>query len=148
MTEMYFKGPGFHMKVPSDWFITSNPQVQAMFVAPTQNGARANLMITLRPLDPSATLESIVATTLETQKKEYPEFVILEQGEYPKGDLIGHQHLYSWYNQQHSAHIVQRQVIFIAGQMLVSITTTRTRTGDADDFDIILTAMLQSFEFD
>lgn len=148
MAEMNFKGPGFQMKVPTDWLITSNPQVQAMFIAPPRTGMRANLIITLRPLDPDATLEAVVNTALSTQKKEYPEFALLEEGEYRNGELVGHQHLYKWYNQQHSTHILQRQVIFVAGQMLTSITSTRTYADGAEDLDLAFEAMLESFHFD
>lgn len=148
MSEMYFQGPGFHLQVPTDWFVTSNPQVQVMFVAPPRDGARANLMITLRPLEASATLDEVVKSTLETQKKEYPEFSLIEDAEIYKGEVVGHQHLYRWYNETHKTRILQRQVIMVANQMLTSITTTRPDTDNMDDLDAALAAMIESFQFD
>ena len=145
---MNFQGPGFHMQVPTDWLITSNPEVQAMFVAPPQAGMRANLMITLRPLEASATLDAILSSALEIQKKDYPEFTLLEQGQFSIGDVIGHQHFYKWYNEKHTASVVQRQVLIVLNQVLTTITTTRMDVESVEDVDQAFAAILSSFKFD
>lgn len=148
MQEMHFQGPGFHMQVPTNWFITSNPQVQVMLVSPSQNGIRANFMVTLRSLEPTVTLSSVVASALETQKKEYPEFALLEEGDYTKGQVVGHLHSYKWFNQRHSTLIFQRQVIFVNNQILTSLTTTRTDGVDGSEVDAVFNRILGSFQFE
>jgi hypothetical protein len=147
MTTLHFQGPGFSLQVPSDWFNTAAPQIQAMFIAPPRQGVRANLMITLRPLDEAVTLEEVVRSSLETQKKEYAEFELLEDSEYKHEDLIGHQHYYKWFSKEHNARIVQRQVMFVRDRILTTITTTRTDFPGVEDLDNTFDTMINSFMF-
>jgi hypothetical protein len=145
MTTLHFQGPDFSLQVPSDWFNTAAPQIQAMFIAPPRQGVRANLMITLRPLDADIALAEIVISSLDTQKKEYAEFELLENGEYRQGDLIGHQRYYKWFSKEHNARIVQRQVMFIRAQVLYTLTTTRTDFPGVEDLDQTFSEMIKSF---
>ncbi|RMD66927.1 DUF1795 domain-containing protein [Candidatus Parcubacteria bacterium] len=147
MEMMNFEGPGFTLQVPSNWFITSTPQIQAMFVAPPRKGGRANFMVTLRPVEKDVTLDQVVQTSLDTMQKEYAQFELLQAGEYQKGDLIGHQRLYTWFSKEHNAPILQRQVIFIADQILYTLTTTRVNISSLEDLDAVFEQMIASFQF-
>ena len=148
MKTMNFQGPGFKIQIPTNWFITSSPQVQAMFVAPPQGELRANLMITMRPLEEDATLVDILKTSLETQKKEYPEFELLEETEIEKDGWTGITRLYKWFSSEHKTRILQRQVFFVIKQMLTTITTTRTATNKAQEMDAVFIQILESFHFE
>jgi len=148
MKTMNFQGPGFKIQIPTNWFITSSPQVQAMFVAPPQGELRANLMITMRPLEEDVTLVDILKTSLETQKKEYPEFELLEETEIEKDGWTGITRLYKWFSSEHKTRILQRQVFFVIKQMLTTITTTRTATNKAQEMDAVFIQILESFHFE
>jgi hypothetical protein len=147
MKTMNFDGPGFKLQVPTDWFITSSPQIQAMFVSPPREGGRANFMVTLRPLDENVTLEQVSTTSLETQKKEYKQFKLLQEAPVQKGDINGHRRLYSWFSEEHNAKIMQQQVLFVANRMLTTITTTRTDLPVTEEVEPIFTQMIESFQF-
>lgn len=148
METMNFQGPGFKMQIPTNWFITSSPQIQAMFVVPPQGILRANLMITLRPLEEGVTLADIVKSSIETQKKEYPEFELLEEAEYKKDEWTGSARVYKWYSSEHKTRLLQRQVVFVINQMLTTITTTRTDVDKAEEIDGAFEQILQSFHFE
>lgn len=146
MKTMNFEGPGFTMQIPTDWFITSTPQIQAMFVSPPRKGGRANFMVNVRPLDMDVTLDQVVKTSLETQKKEYDKFELLESAIYSKDNLTGHQRLYKWFSKENNATIRQRQIIIVTGQMLITLTSTRTDLKIMEELDDVFAQMLESFK--
>lgn len=148
MKTMNFQGPGFKMQVPTNWFINSSPQIQAMFVAPPHGNLRANLMVTMRPLEKGVSLADVVKSSLETQKKEYPEFKLLEETDYKIDEWTGVARVYKWYSTEHKTRLLQRQVFFLINQMLTTITTTRTDADKAEEFDQIFEKILQSFHFE
>jgi hypothetical protein len=147
MKTMNFEGPGFTLQVPTNWFLTSAPQIQAMFVAPPRDGVRANFMVTLRPLEEQVTLEAVAKSSLKTQEKEYDKFELLEAGDYKKEKLKGHMRHYKWFSKEHNAGIVQRQVLFVRDRMLTTITATRTDFPGTEDIDKAFADMLASFKF-
>lgn len=148
MSMMDFKGPGFHMQVPTDWFITSSPQVQVMFLAPpSQEKVRPNLMITLRPLEPDVDLQAVARLAKETQEKEYPQYKVIEEGMLEK-EPIGFARAYSWHQADRQVDVVQRQVMFIQGQVLFTLTATRPEMNQAEIVDSLLDHMIQTFKFD
>lgn len=146
MNTMNFEGPGFTMQVPTNWVVTSSPQIQAMFVSPPRQGGRANFMVTIRPVNQDVTLEQVAASALETQKKEYEKFDLLETSEFRLGELVGTQRHYTWFSQEHNAPIRQRQVILVTGGLMFTITLTRTDVKELEELDAILAEMLASFK--
>ena len=149
MLFMNFRGPSFTMQVPSNWYITSSPQFQAMFVAPpSAAGQRANLAVAITPVKDDVTAQSVAEAAKQTQQKEYAEYQVLTEGDYPTSAGPGYQRQYKWYNRDRDAHIMQRQVFYVAGQMLHTVTATRQESGDASEFDQILDQMLASFKME
>jgi hypothetical protein len=145
---MDFKGPGFHMQVPTDWFITSSPQVQVMFIAPpSQEKVRPNLMITLRPVEPDVDVQEVARLAKETQEKEYPQYKVLEEGMREK-EPIGYSRTYRWHRVDHQVDLVQRQVMFVQEQVLFTLTATRPEMDQAALVDSLLDHMIQTFKFD
>jgi len=148
MATMNFQGPGFQMDVPTDWVITSSPQFQAMFIAPSEtDGLRANLMITMRPVKPEVTLEEVARLAKETQQKEYTEFEVVEEGELTVSGSKGYQRLYRWFNQEAGTQVLQRQVMLMGGRVLVTLTSTRPVNEQAAPFDKQFASMIDSFRF-
>jgi hypothetical protein len=147
MKTMNFQGPGFKLQVPTNWFISSSPQIQAMFVAPPQGNLRANLMVTMRPLEEGVSLADVVKSSLDTQKKEYPEFELLEETAYKLDEWTGIARKYKWYSSEHKTRLLQRQVFFLLDQILTTITTTRTDIDKSEELDQVFTQILQSFHF-
>jgi len=145
---MDFKGPGFHLQVPTDWFISSSPQIQAMFVAPNaEEKIRPNFLITIRPLEMDVKLEEIVQIAKETQMKEYPQYEVLEEGKLDK-DPGGFYRSYEWKQEMRQVKIIQRQIMFINNSMLYTITTTRSEMTEAQKIDLLFDHMINSFHFD
>lgn len=149
MSMMDFKGPGFHLQVPTDWYIMSSPQFQAMFIAPpSKEKMRANLMITLRPLEPEVTAESIFNLSKETQEKEYAEYEVIKEEEVTTNiEEKGFQRYYRWFNKENQTRVLQRQVMYVFSDMLVTLTATRPDTEKGKALDPIFEHMVQTFKF-
>lgn len=147
MPTMNFRGPSFTMQVPTNWFITSSPQFQAMFVAPpASDGLRANLAVAITPVSAEVTVQSVAEAARQNQQKEYAEYEMLAEGSFPTNEGPGFQRQYKWYNRERDVHIMQRQVFYVSGQMLYTLTATRQEIGDATEIDQILDQMLLSFK--
>jgi len=148
MTMMDFKGPGFRMQVPTEWYVMSSPQYQAMFLAPPIEGEklRTNLMVTIRPVNSDVTIKSVVELAKETQQKEYPGYKILGESPLIKeadGILIH----YKWLNRDNGIPVVQQQAIFIIGSMLYTFTSTRPDSEAGAQVDGTFNEMIASLKF-
>lgn len=148
MAMMDFQGPSFTMKVPTNWFITSTPQIQTMFVAPpTEDGLYANLSITLQPLTPEATLKAVVEQTLAVQEKEYADYQLLNQELVAENGLEKARLTYTWLNENHGKHVHQRQEMFLVGEVLYTLTATRSvaESDEVQRLDAMLRHMMETF---
>lgn len=148
-----FKGPGFTMQVPTDWYITSTPQIQAMFISPPQEGGfQANLMITMNPVEEKVTLESIADETKQNQIAQYPEYEVQEEGFQPGTNQKAFKRTYEWFNKDKSLRVYQKQVMILVNGMVYVLTTTRPavdqRTEDIKRIDAQLQMMVESFVLD
>lgn len=140
-----FEGPGFCLEIPTDWFITSSMQFQAMFIAPPgDQGERANLAVSMTPVQSDANLRSVIESARETQEKEYPQYQVLEEQDSidPEGTF---RRRYQWYNPKNGVRVIQLQIFWITGQILFTITTTRTNVQGAEEFENIFDKIIDSF---
>lgn len=148
-----FKGPGFSMEAPTDWYITSNPQIQVMFISPSQtDGSRANLMITVNPVKDNITVASVSEEAKKTQSEQYSEYQILSEDFLNSDDQNAFQRVYEWTNSDLSIRVHQKQVMILSNGFLYILTTTRA-VGDDDSeelkrLDATMEYMLQSFRLD
>lgn len=120
-----FRGPGFTLEAPSDWLITSSTQYQAMFVAPLSGDVRPNLMITLRPVSAEVTAAEVAEVALQTQRKEYAEYEILEEKDFSESGGSGIYRQYRWLELKKGNYIVQTQYYFVYDQVIYTMTATR-----------------------
>ncbi len=150
MNYMQFRGPSFTMQVPTNWFVTSSIKFQAMFVAPpAPQGQRANLAISITPLEKDAAIATVVDAALKTQQKEYPEYQVLQEGEIKEASgEVGFRRVYTWYNRERETRIRQHQVFFVTAQMLYTLTATRQDDDASQFFDEIFGHMVETFKFE
>lgn len=153
MIMMDFKGPGFSMKIPSDWYITSTPKIQAMFISPPdEKGLTANLMITMNPVEKGSTVESIAEQTKLSQQQQYAEYQILKEGglEFSNGQAF--ERKYIWFNQNKDIRVIQKQVMILVLGMFYMLTTTRPVVDQETEYirrlDANLEFMLETFKLD
>lgn len=146
MQTMNFEGPGFRLQVPTTWLITSTPSVQVMFISPPRRFGRANLSITIRPLEKDATLEEVVQTAQEIQQKEFDSFELLEANEYQSNGLVGYKRVYKWFSKEHNFPVQQCQIMLIVNQILYTLTCTRPDVESMAEFDEIFEQMVKSFQ--
>ncbi|HRE49048.1 MAG TPA: DcrB-related protein [Aggregatilineales bacterium] len=124
-TYMEFQGPLFTLKTPSDWFITASPEIQAMFIEPSHGQRlRANVIITLRPVQPDVTAEVVMKNAQETENAEYPGFTLLAEDDVQAGVGTGKYHMYSWLNPDGNVPVLQTQAFFVINQVLITMTAT------------------------
>jgi hypothetical protein len=148
-----FKGPGFSLQVPTDWYITSTPQIQAMFVSPPyEDGAQANLMVTINPVEEGVTVQSVAEEARKNQEAQYPEYEVLAEGEIKGTEGKGFQREFEWINADKELRVYQKQVLLVVHNMLYVLTTTRPaveeRTEIVKQIDATLQQMLNSFKLD
>lgn len=148
-----FKGPGFTMQVPTDWYITSTPQIQAMFISPPQGeGLQANLMVTMNPVEDGLTVEEIASEAKKNQLAQYTDYEILTEGLVEGSDEQVFTREYKWFNEKKSLRVHQRQVMYLVNRMLYILTTTRPETDTLNEavkrLDAQMEMMLQSFKLE
>jgi hypothetical protein len=148
-----FKGPGFSMQVPTDWYITSSPQIQAMFISPPQGeGLQGNLMVTMNPVEDGVTVEEIASEAKKNQLAQYPEYELLAEGLVEGSENQVYTREYKWFNEKKALRVHQRQIMYLVDQMLYILTTTRPETDTITEaikrLDAQMEMMLQSFSLE
>ncbi len=147
MNFMSFQGPTFMMQVPTNWFVTSTPSFQAMFVAPPgENELRANLAVSLTLVKESVTLEKLTKAAKDTQQKEYSDYQVIREGASSEYTVKGFERLYKWHNLEKGMRVVQRQFFCLVGQTLYTITATREDREEAESLEQVFEKIIASFE--
>lgn len=145
---MHFQGPSFTLQAPTDWFITSTPQVQAMFIAqPEAGGLRPNVAVTIRPVEDTVTPRGVAESAREVQQHEYPRYTVLEEldGEETGQPLFLRR--YSWFNQSIGVSVLQVQLYCIVSQLLYTVTATRSlEDEESSRYDDIFRQMIDSLQ--
>jgi hypothetical protein len=148
MEYKHFRGPGFTLEIPTDWFISSSPEFQAIFVAPpTPNPVQPNLVIAVRFLQPGATVNDVAAETQAIQSAEYPQYHILAEHDYTQTGGVAIQRLYQWVSEEGTL-VLQHQTFVLIGQVLYTLTATRLAGDSPDDqaVDDAFVHMMRSFQ--
>ena len=142
METKHFQGPGFTMQIPTDWFITSSPQFQAMFVAPASEfGIRANLAVSMTPVKEDVTARMVAENARKNQEIEYAEYSVLGEDEAVTPDK-SFTRIYKWYNSSKNMHLLQKQIFLVVNQMLFTVTSTRQIGEETEEIDAILEEMI------
>lgn len=146
METKLFEGPGFTCQIPTNWFITSSLQFQAMFIAPPgASGERANLAVAMTPVTAEVRVHDVAGKARQTQEKEYPQYQVLEEQDFV-GETGVYARRYQWYDPRHGARVLQRQLFWITGGVLFTITTTRTAVKGAEAYDGVFDQITASFK--
>jgi hypothetical protein len=119
-----------------------------MFIAPPgSDKVRPNLMITLRPLEAGVDLQTVARLAREQQEKEYAQYQVVQESMVEK-EPPGFSRTYRWYQENRQAAVVQQQILFIAKDVLYTITATRPEMDQAAEMDALFEHMIQTFKFD
>jgi hypothetical protein len=148
-----FKGPGFSMKAPTDWYITSTPQIQAMFISPIhEDGIQANLIITMNPVEAGAQIGAVAEETRKHQTAQYKQYQILDEGPIEEIKDHGFRRIYTCFNENKNLVVRQIQIMLLVNDMLYVLTTTRPVVDEETEIikqlDATLEYMLESFSLD
>ena len=148
MDFMTFLGPTFTMEVPTNWFIASNAQYQAVFTDPSEkNGFQPNLMLSIRPVQANVAVDAIAESAKQTQSKEYPAYKVLEEQIEAK-EPARVKRVYTWQHPESKQDFQQVQFFTIENQMLYTLTGTRLLNGGEESIvDKVFNHMINSFEF-
>jgi len=120
-----FQGPLFTLRSPSDWYVTSTPDIQAMFIEPNRGQEiRANVIISLRPVQENVTVDGVLGSAQEQQRAQYPEFNLVAQEEVQAGEGVGKYQMYTWVNPENGVPVLQAQAFFIVNNLLFTLTAT------------------------
>lgn len=149
MNFMHFQGPNFTLQVPTDWFITSNTDFQAIFIAPpVERGPGSNFAIGVRNILEPTTVEVVSRVAREIQEANYPEYSLLDEQEIIVNGVQGFYRRYTWRNPA-GMLILQQQVFFVFDDNTIyTLTATRPDNPDGQDaaqLDAAFGAMFESF---
>lgn len=148
MEYKHFEGPGFQMEVPTNWFISSSLQFQAIFLAPPPfEGVQPNLAIAVRRIQPDITVGDIAEEARLVQEREYPYFQVLSENDITEQGGAVYQRLYQWFNREIDQHILQLQTFVVIPEVLFTLTATRSVVNDTSllPIDEVFKHMLASF---
>lgn len=151
MDTKHFQGPGFSLQVPTDWFISSSPQLQVIFFAPPEaDGFRANLAIAMRLLQGDVALNAVATEARRIQEAEYPEYQVIREFDFTEQGGIAIQRVYRWWDETAGRPLLQMQTFVLAGQVLFTLTATRIARDGApgEALDAIFNQMVNSFRIE
>lgn len=148
MQYMNFRGPNFTLETPTDWVISSTPQLQAIFLAPNQHPIRPNLAVSLRPVEEQVTVQAVAESAEVNQEREYPQFTVIEEIDFTETGGNGFLRRYRWFNATHKTSVDQSQAFFLYQRILYTLTATRPtelEPAESNDLDAIFDHMIRSF---
>lgn len=140
-----FNGPGFALAIPTDWYTTSTPELQAIFVSPTaENGRRASLTVSIRLLEDDADLQTLAATVDNTRAQTHDSYERIAEEDYTESGGSGFQHYYRWFSPENNSAVYQLQTFFLAGNVLFTLTGSMPE-GLQQDYLQLLILITNSF---
>ncbi len=143
---MTFQGPTFDMLVPTNWLITSSPEIQAAFIAPEPGKVRSNLVITMRGAADNVSVPELAETAKNKQQEEYTQYAVVEEKDWSKESYQAFERRYTWLNNDHDLTVNQRQVFILYNHIFYTITTTATDTPLHEEIEKVFITMLNSFK--
>lgn len=151
MTEFIrFEGPTFTLDTPTTWVVSASPQFQAIFLGPTDQPIRPNLIISMHPVNSDVTPESVAENARLSQEVEYHDYEIINEINFSNFGGQGIMRRYRWTNPNDNNPVLQMQAYFIHKNMLHTLTATRAESlpkESAQAVDDIFDQMLESFRF-
>jgi hypothetical protein len=105
--------------------IQSAPDIQAIFLAPeTQQALRANVVITLRPVEPAVTVQDVAAYVRQMQPENYAQFTPEIEQSILAGNVEGIHTAFRWFDSDEKLWVSQSQWFFIHAEVLYTLTST------------------------
>ena len=145
MSFMLFQGPGFELEVPTDWLVTSSPEYQAMFLGPKLDlDLRANLMITIRPVQDDVTAGAVAEQARVFQEHEYDDYEVVEEVDFSQNGGLAFLRRFEWFNKDHAKRVYQVQYFFVYSNILFTLTATRYSDSD-HQIDALFDHMIKTF---
>jgi hypothetical protein len=145
-----FQGPTFKLNIPTDWLITSSPDIQAAFVAPAINkgeiDVRSNMIVSMRRLKKGVTINAVADAAKSSQEKEYTDYLLLAEKDLTKDGVAGFQRTFKWHKPDKVVGVLQQQTFFQASNMLYTLTSTRPDIDSLAEIDLIFGEMVQTFK--
>lgn len=143
-----YHGPNFTMQVPSDWFATSNPQVQVV-IYPTEHETNVppSYGVMIQAVDDDElTAEEAAQDIISENQANYDAYQIIDQEPIDYGGQDGYWVHFAWRNDR-GEPIEQEQFVAHVGRYIyMSILTIPD--GTAPEHVNMLHTMQETFHFD
>lgn len=124
MEYMEFIGAGFTIQTPTEWLITSSPEHQVIFLgANNPQGVRPNVMVSVRAVDDTVTVDKLASETLTAQQAQLPGYRVLNETDNRERGVF--ERRYQWTRPNGGETVVQTQRFFVLGNLFFSFTATR-----------------------
>ena len=148
-----FKGAMFRMEAPTDWYITSSADYQAVFIAPPYaDGPGSNLTVAVNMMPRPVTLEQAVAANRELIVERFGEVKVDELEQATIDGNAAFYQSYEFAQPQTDKAIFQQQLITVDGKnntRVITMTATRPVEPEGQDaaaLDEAFNAMFRSLQ--
>lgn len=142
MEYMEFIGAGFTIQTPTEWLITSSPEHQVIFLgANNPQGVRPNVMVAIRAVDDSVTIDKLASETLSAQQAQLPGYRVLKETDNRERGIF--ERCYQWTRPGSGDVIVQIQRFYVLGNLFFLFTATRLE--QEAQYESVFMYMLDSF---
>jgi len=146
---MTFEGPTFTMQIPTNWFISSSPRFQAVFISPEKSEGEKifpNMLVAIRRLKEGTSAAMVAESAREKQQETYPDYEVITEKEHNADGFSSFERVYRWHNPDQNSDIQQWQTFYVHQNILYTLTATCSVTEKLPACEQIFEKMLASFE--
>jgi hypothetical protein len=140
-----YVGSTFILQVPTCWKQTSNPDFEALFLAPREEDFNANLGVASQLVAEETTAQIVAAKAREFQTVDYPQYRVSTEQDLIVDDRPAFKRTYTWHSEEYGIHITQTQLFIKDGTTLYTLTST-TLSSNHDKYAPTFSTLFDSFE--
>lgn len=148
---MIFQGPGFFMRMPTNWLIVSEDDGRIAFIGPKVGAAHAGFTTKVAPSvgADGAVVDhaSAAKSAITEQKKSRENFTILSEEDLSTESMHAYMIYCHWYNPEIDMILVQRQLYTVYNNLLYTLTSSVPNSDHISEFDRLFMGMFGSFRY-
>lgn len=140
-----YVGSTFVLHVPTRWKQTSNPEFEALFLAPKEEDFNANLGVASQRVAEETTVTMVAEKSREFQTVDYPQYKVSTEQALTVDNRPAFKRTYTWHSEEYGIDITQTQLFVKDGTTLYTLTATAL-SSNYDKYAPTFSKMFDSFQ--
>lgn len=140
-----YVGSTFVLHVPTRWKQTSNPEFEALFLAPQEEDFSANLGVSPQLVAEETTVQMVADKAREFQTVDYPQYRVSTEQTLTVDGKPAFKRTYTWHSEEFGVDITQTQLFVKDGTALYTLTATAL-SSNYDKYAPAFSKMFDSFQ--